>query len=175
MSVYHEDLLDIDLNTGSLKRSFSAKALGKGDSLGNRFGVRVFRGGMPVVLAGVSVTGYFIRSDGTTIVISGNRDGNACWVTLPQQCYAVDGAFRLSINLTDSGGSHTTARIVDGTVIETALLGQIIDPGGVIQDLSSFTALVERAEQAAAKIESFELGEELITGTRYRIGVINAS
>lgn len=173
MSVFLEDIIDIDVKTGNVHRSFMNHALGEGDASGNRFGVRVLRNREEVDLSGVTVVGYFIRSNGTTEVISGNRSGAVCWVDLPQACYAVNGNFQLSIKLT-GGGITTTARIVDGTVVDT-VLGDISDPGGVIPDLSSWTALVERAEAAAAKIESFNITETLITGTRYRIGVQDAT
>lgn len=169
MAVYREDILNIDLISGTINRSFMNKSVGEGDIKANRFGVRVFRGGEEVDLSGVTVIGYFIRENGTTVVINGSRDYNTCWVDLPQACYAVEGQFTLSILLTD-GTVATTARIVDGTVVNTTL-GSIYDPGGVIPDLSSFTELVERAETAAETIEAFSVTATQITGTRYKIAV----
>ena len=172
-NIYKEDIIDIDLGTGTIARSFQNKALGEGDSSGDRFGVRVLRNGAEIDLTGVSVTGYFVRANGSTEVISGSRSGSKCWVTLPQACYVYEGNFTLAIKLTISG-TTVTARIVDGTIVNT-VLGAINDPGSVIPDLASWTALVTRAEAAAAKLESFNITETLITGTRYRIGVQDAT
>lgn len=173
MAIYKNDFVDIDLETGTVFRSFLNKTLGEGDAAGDRFGVRVLRNGAEVDLTGVSVVGYFIRANGSTETITGSRSGSRCWVELPQACYVYEGGFTLSIKLT-IGGTTVTARIVDGTVVDT-VMGSLNDPGGVIPDLSDWTALVTRAEAAAAKIESFNITETLITGTRYRIGVQDAT
>lgn len=169
MAIYRNDIADIDLETGTVHRSFLNKALGEGDISGNRFGVRVLRNGQAVDLTGVSVSGYFVRANGTSVALSGSRSGNTCWVTLPEACYAVEGNFTLAVKLT-GGGVTVTARIVDGTIVNTAL-GDLVDPGSVIPSLADFTALVTRAETAATKIEGITISETQISGTRYRINV----
>ena len=173
MAIYKEDIQIIDLETGTISRTFLNKALGEGDSYGDRFGVIVQRGGQPVDMTGVSVSGFFIRTNGTTEALSGSRSGSKCWVDLPAACYAVEGNFTLGIKLTHSG-TTVTARIVDGTIVNTSL-GSIYDPGSLIPDLADWTALVTRAEAAAEKIESFDITATLISGTRYRLGVVEAT
>ena len=173
MAIYKEDIQIIDLETGTISRTFLNKALGEGDSYGDRFGVIVQRGGQPVDLTGVSVSGFFIRTNGTTEALSGSRSGSKCWVDLPAACYAVEGNFTLGIKLTHSG-TTVTARIVDGTIVNTSL-GSIYDPGSLIPDLADWTALVTRAEAAAEKIESFDITATLISGTRYRLGVVEST
>ena len=173
MGVYFEDILDVEMENGTVSRSFMNRAIGEGDIKGNRFGVRVLRNGAEVNLTGVTVVGYFIRANGTTEVIIGSRQGSRCWIELPQACYAVEGNFTLSIKLTD-GTVTTTARIVDGTIVDT-VLGSVYDPGGVVPDLSSFTTLIERAETAAEKIEALTVTATQITGTRYKIAVVISS
>ena len=173
MAIYKEDIQTIDLETGTISRTFLNKVLGEGDAYGDRFGVIVQRGGQPVDLTGVSVSGFFIRANGTTESLSGSRSGSKCWVDLPAACYAVEGNFTLGIKLTHSG-TTVTARIVDGTIVNTSL-GSIYDPGSLIPDLADWTALVSRAEAAAEKIESFDITATLISGTRYRLGVVEAT
>lgn len=171
MYQYREDYADIELESGTVHRTRLNKAIGEGDNHGNRYGVRVFCEGEPVDLTGVTCVGYFMRADGTaTEVITGARSGNVAYVELPEACYAVVGNFTLTIKLVYSDYAMT-ARIVDGTVVDTEL-GELADPGDTIPDLSDFAALVARVEAAAEKIESFDITAEVITGTRYRLGVI---
>ena len=167
MAIYREDIVDIDLKSGSLFRSFFNRQLGEGDISGDLFGVRLFRYGEPESLTGVSCVGYFIKPDGDSVTITGGRSGNLVYVILPESCYVTNGQFQLTIKITN-GEASTTVRIVDGTIIDT-ILGNIIDPGTVIPDLSEFEALVERAEAAAETIEGFSITNTLLTGTRYRI------
>lgn len=171
MAVYKEDFVTIDLATGRLFRSFNNRSIGLGDNNGDVFGFSVERNGTPVDLTGVTVMGYFIRADRTTILVSGEREGNRCWVVLPDSCYAVDGQFTLSIKLVGDS-DVATVRVIDGTVIQT-VIGPIYDPGQVIPDLEDFRDLVERAEAAADDIERFSISVTLISGTRYRINVAN--
>lgn len=173
MAVYKEDIVDIDLKTGTIFRSFTNKSIGEGDIKGDRFGVRVLRNGEEVDLTGVSVSGFFINANGETVEITGStytfRTGSKCGVILPAGCYAVDGNFTLIIKLTVSGVT-TTARIVDGTVVNT-VLDSILNPGSTIPSLADYETLVERAEAAASTIESFDISATIISGTRYRLSV----
>ena len=173
MAIYKEDIQVIDLETGTISRTFLNKALGEGDSYGDRFGVIVLRNGQEIDLTGVSASGFFIRANGTTEALTGHRSGNTFWVELKPACYAYDGNFTLAIKLTYSN-TTVTARIIDGTIVNTTL-GSINDPGDVIPDISSFGTLVGQAESAAETIESFDITATLISGTRYRLGVVEAT
>lgn len=166
MAIYREDIVDIELESGTVFRTFMNKAIGEGDANGNRFGFRCLRNGQPVSLTGSTVIGHFIRADGNTVEITGTTDGDAAYVTLPATCYAVEGQFTLAIKL--SGGSVTgTIRMVDGTVVNTTN-GAVIDPGSVIPDLSDYLSVVEDAEAAADTINGF-ISTELIDGIDYKI------
>ena len=83
------DLVDIDLTSGTIHRSWIKQSIGSADVKGNAFGVRVFRDGEPVTLSSVSVYGYFRDPHGTNIAItSGNSvSGNVAYVVLPAACY----------------------------------------------------------------------------------------
>ena len=65
MAIYREDIVTTDLNGESLHRSFLSYSIGSGDDDANRFGVKVYRDGVPVDLTGVSCAGYFYKADGT--------------------------------------------------------------------------------------------------------------
>lgn len=147
MAIYREDIVDIELKSGNIHRSFLNHAIGAGDDMANRFGVRVSRDKIPETLSG-SCVGYFIRADGATVVISdGVISGNKAYVTLPEACYAVEGQFCLAIKL--QGNDDTvTMRIVDGTVNRTST-DTIVDPGTIIPSVED---LIDEIEEAVAQI-----------------------
>lgn len=172
MPLYHADIIDIDLNSGTVHRSFAQKVIGEGDKNANRFGVRLWRNGEPVNIGGSTCMGFFIRhSHGNTITINGGLfNGQEAYVTLPESCYVYDGAFTLVIKLV--GGNVTgTMRIVDGTIADS-MIGSPIDPGGQIPDLTELLAVIGRAEAAADVIAGFDVHTELISGENYAV-VIN--
>lgn len=172
MAIYKEDIVDIDLENGTVHRSYSNKMLGEGDQNGNRYGVRVLRDGQEVSLSGVSVSGFFIRANGTTVTIPpGTVQGSKGWVTLPKACYVTEGNFRLTIKLT-KGSVTVTARVIDGTIIDVDK-GELVDPGSVIPnvDPENYDAWVALVEAAAAKIDLLTVEETQISGTRYKIEV----
>ena len=148
MSIYQEDIITLDLERGSVHRSFANHSIGEDDLNGNLFGVRLTRNNVPVDVSRVSCIGYFIRSDGETVVINGGlgNDG-VCKVILPKSCYAVEGQFTLAIKV--SGDNATgTVRVVDGVVINTTT-NTVIDPGSVVPDLTTVLAKIAECEAAA--------------------------
>lgn len=143
MAMYKEDIVNIDLQSGIINRSFLNQTLGVGDDSANRFGVRVYRHGEPVELEGTCF-GLFIRADGTTVAITnGVIDGNIAYVTLPPACYAVEGQFALAIKC-QGGGVNGTMRIVDGVVSRTST-DTTVDPGTVMDSIDTLLAAIEAA------------------------------
>lgn len=118
--IYRVDLVDVDLNGGSIHRSYRETRLGAGDALANRFGVRLFRDGDIVSATGVTCQGTFYDSQGRSISLTGETNGNAAWVSLTQDCYTYPGRFVLAIRIL-SGGVSSTVRIVDG-IIDNAII-----------------------------------------------------
>lgn len=142
MALYKSDFVDIDLNSGSIHRSFLNRTIGEGDTLANRFGIRAFRGGEPEELAG-SCTGYFIRPDGGTVTIIGTITRNEAYVDLPNACYAYEGQFALAIKVIGSGVT-STIRIVDGVVANTTT-DTVVDPGTIIPSIETLIAEIQAA------------------------------
>ena len=167
MDAYREDIVNIELETGTVHRTFLNHAVGEGDLFANRFGIKCFRDGQEVSMAGNSCVGFFIRADGTTLVIQGGIVGSKAYVTLPEAAYAVEGNFTLAVKIND-GHATTTMRIVDGTVVNTTLM-PISDPATVVPDLSTLLEVIERAEDAADEIAAIHITNQQIEGTRYRI------
>lgn len=167
MAIYREDILDLNLESGTVHRSFACKCICEGDDSGNRYGMRLMRDGEIVDVSECTVTGYFIRADQTSVIIEGAVSDNVAYVELPQSCYVVPGNFSLAIKLT-GGNATETMRIIDGTVIDT-IIGPVVDPGGIVPDLSELMEVIERAETAAADIAKFSVTEQLISGDNYRL------
>lgn len=123
--VYHNNIIDIDLESGTLFRSFLNHTIGSGDNNANWYGVRVFRKGEPIALSGCSVQGLFMPASGSAILISDGThtwvSGNEAAVLLPQACYNVKGRFTLTIKIigTNSYSITDTVRIIDGVVADT--------------------------------------------------------
>lgn len=121
------DVVTVDLDK-PLSRSSAGKVLATGDQMGNRFAANVVRMGMPVSLAGCSVTGYFIRPDQETLFFTGAASGNTAYVDLPQACYAEEGRFSLAVKIT-SGERTLTLRVIEGWIVKTQI-GSLTDSGG---------------------------------------------
>lgn len=169
MGLIHTDIVDIELNSGTVHRSFTQKIVGEGDVDANRYGIRLWRDGEPASAEGSTCIGYFIRhATSDTVVINGGLfNGQEAYVTLPASCYAYDGSFTLVIKLS-GGGVTGTMRIVDGTVVDS-IIGTPIDPGGVIPDLDELLAVIGRAEDAADTIAAMNIYAQLVEGDNYAI------
>lgn len=161
MAIYKQDIVDINLNSGTIYRSFANHAIGMTDSNGDQFGVRVFRDGEFVDLDGITVQGFFRDSQGNNIAItSGNTvTGNTAVVTLPQACYNYEGPFTLAIKLI--GGTVTgTVRIVDGTVNNTNTSGAVA-PTETVPTYQEILATYDEMQEALEEFaQSFEVNSE---------------
>lgn len=171
MANYKEDIVSIELSTGTIHRSFMARSIGAGDEKADRFGIRAFRNGVPETLSG-SCIGLFVRSDGTTVTITnGVVSGNMAYVTLPEACYVVEGCFCLAIKVITANDAGTM-RIVDGMVSRTST-DVLVDPGTVI---TSIEDMIEAIEEAVASIPAdySDLWEKLApnfnASASYKIG-----
>ena len=171
MGIIHTDIVDIELNSGTVHRSFAQKIIGEGDGKANRYGVRLWRNGEPESVGGSSCIGYFIRhANGDTVTINGGLfNGQEAFIDLPEACYAYEGGFSLVIKLV-GGGVTGTMRIVDGTVVDS-LIGSPIDPGSVIPDLEDLLEVIERAEDAADTIAGISVYAEQVEDDNYAIVV----
>lgn len=134
--IYREDLVDIELdNSGTITRNFLNHAIGKGDNMGNRYGMRLFRNGLPINIesAGAVCQGFFINPRGEHILINGENayvHGNVAFVQLPQACYNYERQFQLTIKVV-SPDIVESMRIVDGTIVNTGSDNALAPVGAV--------------------------------------------
>lgn len=171
MALYHNDIVDVELNSGTVHRSFAQKIIGEGDIEANRYGIRLWRDGEPESVGGSTCMGYFIRhANGDTVTINGGLfSGQEAFVELPEACYAYEGGFSMVIKLV-GGGVTGTMRIIDGTVVDS-LIGSPVDPGSVIPDLEDLLEVIERAEDAAEAIADISITAQQVEGDNYAIVV----
>ena len=161
MAFYKQDIVDINLNTGNIFRSFLPHSIGYKDDDADRFGIRAFRDGEPVDLSGVSCQAIFMNPNGTNIALTsyGTVSGNVAYVTLPPACYDYEGQFCLAIKLV-GGGVTGTVRIVDGTVTRTGASGAVAPTASVPtyqEILSTYDAMVAATSAANLAIaETFD-------------------
>lgn len=120
------DIVTIELNSGTIHRSWLNHSIGSADIQANAFGVDLVRDSQPVDLTGGSVFGYFRDPQGNNIAITTGYtiDGNRAYVVLPQACYNYEGQFVLAIKVI-GGGVTGTMRIVDGMVDNTNTGGAV--------------------------------------------------
>ena len=155
MALYREDIISIELESGTIHRSYMNHSIGLGDNLANRFGVRLFRNGEEVSTNGASCQGIFVPPAGNPILISGNTytgtSENVAWVQLPQACYAEEGNFSLAIKVI-GGGVTGTMRIVDGMVDNTGS-GTPVAPTETVPTYQEIIALYDEMVTATEEAE----------------------
>ena len=171
MAIYHEDIVSIDLESGTIHRSFLAHTIGKADVDANRFGIRAFRGGVPVDLSGASCQGFFRNAEGLNIALTsyGTVSGNEAYVTLPAACYNVEGMFTLAIKLV-GGGVTGTMRIVDGMVDNTNTSGAVAPTSSVptySEIIAQYDAMVAATAAANTAIADEFDAEEFYPAGKY--------
>ena len=172
MAIYREDLVDIELESGTLHRSRLNKEIGKVDNMANRYGVRLFRNGEPVNVEDCSVVGIFMAPDGQNIALGTSGmwgvSGNAAWVQLPQACYNVAGQFTLVIKVISPNATISeTARIVDGTVIDTGA-DSVVIPVATLPTTEEILAAYAQWQAAAVGSVRFDVSQSLTEAEKER-------
>ena len=167
MAIYKSDIVEINLNSGTIHRSFASHAIGMTDSNGDQFGIRAYRDGEPVDLDGIAVQGFFRNAHGENIAITtGNTvTGNTAVVTLPQACYNYEGAFTLAIKLV-GGGVTGTVRIVDGTVSNTNTDGAVAPT----ETVPTYQEILATYDDMLDALEEFAHGFETNTENLWTLG-----
>lgn len=132
-----------------LKKPVEVKALPgnifSADAMGNRINVRILEDGQPATVSG-TVTGYIIRGDGATVVITGTLTNNVATITLTASAYVIVGPISICVRLT-SGDVKTIVGACTGYVYQTTT-DTIVDPGHVIPSLDELLAKIAACEAA---------------------------
>jgi len=118
-----------------------------GDKLANRIGVRLKNGAQDYTPDG-SCVGYVLRADGATVpILNGAVSGNLMYIDLPEAAYAVQGAVVISIVCVTT--TATTTVFLGSGSVNRSQSNVVIDPGTVIDDVST---LIQQIETAVASI-----------------------
>lgn len=123
--------------------------LATGDQLGDRFEIKVLRGGKPVDLSSSGVNGYFIRPDKKTVTLIGSASSNVASVTLEESCYVEPGQFKLVIKVSMGDVRHAVYACI-GTVARSST-NDLIDPGHNIPDIDELLAMIARIENVTTE------------------------
>lgn len=141
MAVF-ETWIESDLQKMIVPRALPGNAFCM-DSGANLIGVSVMDGGEPATLSG-TVAGKVVRSDGTTVPVTGGTlSGNKASIILPQRAYEVPGPIAIAVTLT-SGSTVTTIGAVTGYVVRSQT-DSIIDPGTILPTIDTLINQIETA------------------------------
>ena len=123
-----------------------------GDEDAHTVSVALTRDGEPEPLAGQTVSAYFIRADGSTVLLGGSASGNVASVTLDASCYVQTGGFSLFIKVGQSG---QTAAVFWGVgTVARSTTDTIVDPSDTIPSLAELLAQIDAMEAATTAAQS---------------------
>lgn len=138
-----------------------------GDAKSHKFIIEAKRGSAHESLAGMTITAYFERAGGATVLLAGEVDGEGrAVVTLNDSCYAKKGRFQIAIRATKGeekatifcgyGGMYVTES--DTVVTDEKVVASIEDLLKRVEEIEQATqeakAAAARAEEAAERAES---------------------
>lgn len=113
------------------------------DNLGNLIGVKIYENGEPAEVEG-GVTGYVIRNDGETVLVTGELEENRASIILPASAYAIVGPVSIVIKV-----GTTTVGACTGYVYRSST-DSWIDPGHVVPSIDELLAEIANMRIATA-------------------------
>lgn len=109
------------------------------DHAANIMNVHIYDGEDNPVEPGGTVTANIIRSDGTTVAVTGDITDNIAYVIFPQAVYAVPGPAVITIKLTYSESGSTTVTTIAAVIVNVyrTSTDTIVDPGTIIPSVEA--------------------------------------
>lgn len=130
------------------------------DNMGNKIGVHVYEDEAPVASLGGTITGWILRDDDTSVMVTGETSGGDAWIILPEEAYGVPGPVTIAIRHTataDDDSPRTSLAVCTAYVYRT-ISDTMVDPGDVLPSLDELVAkireLESRVDTAMASISS---------------------
>lgn len=131
-------VFQVDIKDGLIQRPIRSQLM-KGDKNANTIVVLVKDGEKEADLSGATATGSFISPlDGAEIPLEGSVEGGKISVVLKDECYAEDGFFEASVQLS-VGETSRTILSVTGDVLSKGS-GAVINIGDVIPSIDDIIA-----------------------------------
>lgn len=126
-----------------------------GDDRAHVWKITVMDGSEPAVLSGTA-TAYFVRADGSTVVVTGTIDGNVVSFQLADECYAVVGYMIGLAKISNSSGTVTIAE--KHFRVQSGSTDRIVDPGNAFPSLervaSQYTDLYNAYQSLRAQLQT---------------------
>ena len=99
-----------------------------GDQAAHTWRVAVMNNGEPADLSAYrDYAGYFLRADGVTVKVEGQRNGHCVTATLPIECYAVAGMMKGLLRAENAASTVTLGAAVFDVLLNTSDV--YVDPG----------------------------------------------
>lgn len=150
----------VNLSEPILPEAFPAPIY-EGESYAHTFALSAVKAAQPIHLTG-SVVGYFERADKTTVRIEGHTESGLAFLTLPPECYAVEGKCTLAIMLLND--STQTVIYAAVGIVKNTIDGAVINGGNAIPTYDEIMAHLNRYLSAdlSARVVETESGAEII-------------
>lgn len=155
MSVQSNYYYTVDLNDGAMLVKLH-KPIYHQNARADVFRVTVTTDGTAEDLTDASCKAWFVRADGVTVPIDGSISNSKITVTLPANCYAMTGLFRLSIDLIKDSITHTVLH-VDGAVVLTRT-DKLTSGGSGVQSFDELLAAVGATQKNDRKANLLDNG-----------------
>lgn len=150
----------VNLSEPILPEAFPAPIY-EGESYAHTFALSATKAAQPIPLTG-SVVGYFERADRTTVRVEGHTESGLAFLTLPPECYAVEGKCTLAIMLLND--STQTVIYAAVGIVKNTIDGAVINGGNAIPTYDEIMAHLNRYLSAdlSARVVETESGAEII-------------
>lgn len=149
-NIQTQHIYRVDLDLCPLRAELE-QPLSHTDSLADEFIIHVRRSMTPADLTGMSVLGTLTWDGHKTLPLRGmihSAQGSAVSLTLPEEAYAIPGAFTLCVQLTDGDVRHTLLHL-NGQILRTS--GDVLIPAeAVLPTLPEFLEHMQEMDDAAA-------------------------
>ncbi len=142
-----------EMNPGIVQPVQMPGLLWTGGASGDVVRVRILRLREPSAeLDEKTVTGFLIRPDKQTVVISGTAAGGIVSVILPQEAYAYEGQCQLVIRVTSDGAKIPV--FAGYATIGLTSTNEVINPGSLVPNLEDLLAAIDDMEDATAAAQA---------------------
>ena len=134
-----------DLSAGTYQSWGDSTYAYTGDDNAHSWIVEVLSSGSAADLSGYSVSAYFIRADGNTVIATGSISQNTVNVELPQSCYSVPGVVKGVLKITKTGSTVTIGAIKFS--VSASSTDTLIDPENIVPSVDELLSILAEIDQ----------------------------